>query len=511
MAMKIKRVAIVGGGTAGWLAANHLGVELSRDPDVEITLIESKDIPVIGVGEGTVPRIKETLQKFGISELDLLASCDATFKQGIKFANWMDAEKYGADHFYYHPFSSPYPAGFDVTNYWLNHRESLAFSRLSELYSVAELNRSPKQVSSPPFVGLVDYAYHFNAAKFSDLLARNAREKFSIKHRFETIAQVLCNADGSIKQLVYESGDSEEFDFYIDCTGFASLLIGKTLKVPFLDKSTRILSDTALALQEPTVDTEEILPYTLATAHKAGWIWDIPLTNRRGIGFVYASKYMGEDEAVQTFSKYVGRDLQNANLRQVPMKIGYYESFWEKNCVALGLAHGFVEPLEATSILVTDFAAQLLARNFPKVKEDIPVVAGYCNKAVTYAWERVIDFVQLHYFISDRRDSAFWCDSTENMCISDTLREHLDMWKIIAPKKADFFSTFDIFSVENYLFVLYGMHYPTRSPVLGEKEVARSEQLIREQQSKSVQMANTLLPHRVWLMELRKALAARPV
>lgn len=507
--MKIKRIAIVGGGTAGWLAANHLGVELGRDPEIEITLIESKNIPVIGVGEGTVPRIKETLQKFGISELDLIFSCDAAFKLGIKFSNWMDAEKNGGSHFYYHPFSSPYPAGFDVTNYWLNHRDSLPFSRLSEIYSVAELNRSPKLVSSPPYAGLVDYAYHFDAAKFSDLLARNAREKFSVKHRFETIAQVMCHEDGSIKQLIYESGGSDVFDFYVDCSGFSSLLIGKALGVPFLDKSTHILSDTALALQEPTADTEEISPYTLATAHKAGWVWDIPLTKRRGIGFVYASQYMDEDEAVQTFSKYVGRDLQNANLRRVPMKIGYREFFWQKNCVALGLAHGFVEPLEATSILATDFAANLLARNFPQRKEDIPIVSGYCNRAVTYAWERIVDFVQLHYLISNRRDSDFWHECTNDISVSDTLREHLIMWKIIAPKKSDFFSAFDIFSVENYLFVLYGMNYPTRSPVLGIKEAARSRQLLHEQQAKSAKMAASLLSHRAWLMELHKALAAK--
>ncbi len=506
MPMKIKRVVIVGGGTAGWMAANHLGVELRRDPEIEITLIESKNIPVIGVGEGTVPKIKETLKKFGISELDLLTCCDATFKQGIKFSNWMDAKKKDVN-FYYHPFSSPYPSGFDITNYWLNNRDKFEFSKLSEIYSIAELNRSPKQISSPPFIGVVDYAYHFNAAKFSDLLARNAREKLSVKHRFETIAQVLLHDDGSIKALAYESGIMEEFDFYIDCSGFAALLVGGAMKVPFLDKSSQIQTDTALALQEPTADSDEIQPYTLATAHKAGWIWDIPLTNRRGVGFVYSSKYLSEDEAVQKFSKYVGRDLQNANLRRVPMKIGYRELFWDKNCVALGLAQGFVEPLEATSILVTDFAANLVARNFPSMREDIPVVAGYCNKVMAYTWERVIDFVQLHYFISDRRDSDFWIDNTENAVVSDALRDRLDMWKIGVPKKIDFFSSFDIFGVENYLFVLYGMDYPTRPGVLGVNEESKAKELVRDVQQKSIQMANSLLSHRAWLTELRKALA----
>lgn len=507
--MKIKRVAIVGGGTAGWLAANHLGVELSRDPEIEITLIESKDIPVIGVGEGTVPHIKNTLKKFGISEVDLLATCDATFKQGIKFARWMDAKKYGDDNFYYHPFSSPYPSGFDITDCWLNKREDVAFSKLSEIYSVAEMNRSPKQKSSAPFVGLVDYAYHFNAAKFSELLARNAREKFAVKHSVETIVQVLKQADGSIKGLVYDSGRSEDFDFFIDCTGFASLLIGQTLAVPFLDKSTQILTDTALAFQSPTTESEEIPPYTLATAHQAGWIWDIPLTTRRGVGFVYGSRYMSESQAIENFSAYMGRDLQNANVRKVPMKIGYRASCWEKNCAALGLAQGFVEPLEATSILVTDFAAQLIARNFPKIKEDIATLAPLCNKAVAYTWERVIDFIQFHYFISDRRDSAFWQDNTVSAPISEVLHERLELWKIAAPKRTDFFSAFDIFGVENYLFVLYGMDYPTRANVVGINEMRRSQELIAQVQDKSLQMANALLSHRTWLSELKKALAAQ--
>lgn len=507
--MKIKRVAIVGGGTAGWLAANHLGVELSRDPEIEITLIESKDIPIIGVGEGTVPQIKATLKKFGIAEVDLLSCCDATFKQGIKFAHWMDENKHGRNHFYYHPFSSPFPSGYDVTNYWLNNKADFEFSQLSEIYSVAELNRSPKQKSSPPYVGAVDYAYHFNAVKFADLLAKNAREKFAVKHTFETITQVKTKEDGSLHGFIYVDGREEEFDFFVDCSGFSSLLLGKTLRVPFLDKSAQILTDTALAIQEPIAETDEIQPYTSATAHGAGWIWDIPLTQRRGVGFVYSSQYMSENEAVASFSDYIGRDLQNANLRKIPMVIGYRESFWMKNCVALGLAQGFVEPLEATSILVTDFAALQLARNFPKFSDDIPVVSEYCNKAMRYTWERVIDFVQLHYLISDRRDSAFWRESTENNEVSDVLRERLAMWKIAVPKKSDFFSAFDIFGLENYLFVLYGMSFPTRPGVMALPEINKSQELVRQSQEKSLQMSGALLSHRQWLTELKRALDSR--
>lgn len=504
--MKIKRVAIIGGGTAGWLAANHLGVELSRDPEIDIVLIESKDIPVIGVGEGTVPLIKSTLKKFGISEVDLLSTCDATFKQGIKFSCWLDEEKHGSKHFYYHPFSSPFPSGYDVTNYWLNNRDSFDFSTLSEIHSIAELNKSPKQISSPPFVGVVDYAYHFNAAKFSDLLSRNAREKYAVKHVFETVSEVIMHDDGRIKGLTFESGRQEEFDFFVDCSGFSALLIGGALNVPFLDKSSQVLTDTVFTIQEPTHVADEIPPYTLATAHESGWIWDIPLTHRRGIGFVYSSRYMQESRAIEVFSDYLGRDVEGENLRKIPMKIGYRESFWKKNCVSLGLAQGFVEPLEATSILVTDFAAQLVARNFPKIVDDITVLSEYSNRVVSYTWERVIDFVQLHYLISDRKDSAFWLDNTNPKIISDVLRERLDLWKIGAPKKSDFFSAFDIFGVENYLFVLYGMCYPTRPGAISSKEELKSKELVRDVYLRAEQMGKSLVSHRLWLTELQKAL-----
>lgn len=508
--MKIKRIAIVGGGTAGWLAANHLGVELSRDPEITITLIESKDVPIIGVGEGTVPRIRDTLKKFGISELELITTCDVTFKQGIKFANWLDyGNAHGENNFYYHPFAPPYPFGYDLTHYWLNSGNAFEFAKLSDAYTLSELKKSPKQKSSAPYEGVVDYAYHFNAASFSELLAKNARNKFSVKHKFETVERAVKNADGSIKSLMYASGQEEEFDFYIDCSGFAALLLGNTLNVPFVDKSKQIITNSALVYRQSLSDDEELSPYTLATAHNAGWVWEIPLTSRKGCGFVYSDNFINDDDAVKTFSEYLGKDLQNENVRKIPMKIGYRNLFWEKNCVALGLAQGFVEPLEATSILVTDFSASLIARNFPCMVEDMPALSEYCNKVATYTWERVIDFVQLHYILSDRRDSDFWHESTKRENISDVLSDRLEIWKINSPKKSDFFSRFDIFGPENYLYVLYGMGFPTRSGYLGDEDRERSKECFLAAQQKSFQMSQALLSHRKWLTELKKALASQ--
>lgn len=504
--MKIRKIAIVGGGTAGWMAANHLGVELSRDPEVEITLIESKDVPVIGVGEGTVPRIKETLRKFGISEIDLLSTCDATFKTGIKFSNWMSKGAAEKEHVYYHPFSSSYPGGYDVTDYFLKPENKFVYSRISEIYSVAEGNRCPKRKSSPPYAGAVDYAYHFNAAKFSELIASNAKKRFGVKHKFETIKDARLNSEGGIESLLYASGEEETFDFYIDCSGFSAVLLGDALQVPFEDKSAQILTDSALVLQEATTDSDEIRPYTTAVAHSSGWIWDIPLTTRRGIGYVYSSAHLSEGEALNEFSQYVGRTLELEEVRKIPMKIGFRKEFWRKNCVALGLAQGFVEPLEATSILVTDFSANMLAKSFPRFSEDIESLTGYYNRVVRYTWERVIDFVQLHYCISDRRDSDFWVDCTENAPKSDVLEERLARWSITTPKNSDFFSTFDIFGVENHLFVLYGMNYATKNIVVGAKEGEQAEKILADVQGRSESMAAELMSHRAWLTELQRHL-----
>jgi tryptophan halogenase len=505
--MQIKRIAVVGGGNAGWLAASHLGVELSRDPEIEITVIESKDIPVIGVGEATVPLIRNSVQSFGISEVDLLLHCDATFKTAIKFSNWMSTEKYGKDNFYYHTFDAPFPGGYDVNQYWLGNREDAFYSKLSPAYYIAERNRSPKRTDSPPFKGLVNYAYHFDAAKFTTLLAGNAKKRFGVRHIYETVKQVILQDDGSIKGLEYASGGYEEFDFYIDCSGFSSFIFGKTLNVPFVSKNDIILTDTALALQVHSGPDEEIFPYTKATAHEAGWVWDIPLTTRRGTGFVYSSNHMSDDEALKGFAQYHGKDPENFKAHKIPMKAGYREKLWEKNCASLGLANGFVEPLESTSLFVTDFCASMIAKKIPLNSEEMPLFAKSCNEIATLIWERVFDFIQLHYCISDRRDTQFWRDVTENVKLNGLLKERLEMWKYSIPQRTDFPSTFDFFHMESYLSVIYGMDYPTRAPTVNDIVGNFAKQKISEHLVNSSKLADSLMSQRRWLTELKEYVA----
>jgi tryptophan 7-halogenase len=503
--MSKMRIAIIGGGTAGWLAANHLAVELRADTSVEITVIESPDIGIVGVGEGTVPHIRKSLMKFGISEADLLASCDCTFKHGIKFVNWLSAPHHGQDNHYYHPFSSPYPSGFDVTPFYLKYAQSMNFSEVTEVSVLAEAMKSPKKISSLQYDGVINYAYHFNAVKFGQLLARNAKEKLNVKHKIETIIDATLNENGAVESINTKNGEVLDYDFYVDCSGFSSLLLGQALAVPFIDKSAKILTDTAIAVQIPTPEMSELPPYTLATAHSAGWLWDIPLTNRRGVGFVYASQFMSEADALNGLAGYLGVSVESLSPRKFSMRIGYREKFWHKNVVALGLAQGFVEPLEATSILVTDFSAELFARNFSTDKESMSVATSYCNKVVAYTWERVMDFVQMHYCISDRRDSAFWLANTQDVKMSDVLAERLDIWRVNSPKKSDFFSRFDLFDVDNYLYVLYGMKYKTNRKAMTDSEEGFFKSELEKVRLSGEKLAYELLGHRDWLVRFNDA------
>lgn len=497
--MKINNIAIIGGGTAGWLAANHLAVKLQNRADVSITLIESPDIPPIGVGEGTVPAIRRSLASFGIKEADLITKCETTFKQSIKFVNWLDKSKHGELNSYHHLFDHPKKYA-DLVDYWLNQSQQQNQTGFAEFcspqYSACENNRAPKLDTSKEYEGITGYAYHFNAAKFAALLADNAKSKFAVEHVIANVTQVNKTSSDQIKSLVLNGEEEREFDFYIDCSGFKSLLINDTLHVPFVDKSDTLLVDSAITVQVPTEADSEIPPYTLATAHQAGWIWDIALTGRRGVGFVYSSKYMTEDQARAKLKHYVGESFDKLATRKIPMKIGYRASMWQGNCVALGLAQGFVEPLEATSILLTDFTAGYLAQRFPTDSSEVAMLSHRYNKTVTYCWERVINFIKLHYCLSDRQDSQFWLDNQAQEGIAQSLQEQLSWWRNSAPIAEDFFSKFEIFDLDNYLYVLYGMKFTTQTPNLTAAQLAVAQKDAELMAHYGKEMANKLPSHR---------------
>ena len=463
----IKKIVIVGGGTAGWLAANHLAKNLLTNAknSVEITLVESENIPTIGVGEGTVPMMRQSLQHLGISETEFILECDATFKQGIKFVDWTKNPVAGKPSYYHHVFDYPQTCDIDLTAYWLKNIKQSGNSYVDTLSiqgRICDSGLAPKLITTPEFQGTVSYGYHLDAVKFSALLAKNALNKLGVNHIQADVKDIIQHENGDIKSRVTDKHGEISADFFVDCTGFKSLLLGDKLSIPFKDKSDTLFVDHAVAIQVSYENPNDpIACHTLSTALKAGWVWDIGLKERRGIGHVYSSSYVSHEQAEQELRDYIGPMAEGVNSRLISMNIGYREKFWHKNCVALGLAQGFVEPLEATGLLVFDATARMLAEQFPSSKLDMPLIAKQFNQRVALSWDNVIDFVKAHYCLSKRDDSDFWLDNRNENTIPESLKERLARWKHQPPSAYDFASKFDIFNLENYQYILYGMNFDT--------------------------------------------------
>ncbi len=458
----IKKIVIVGGGTAGWLAANHLAKKVNKPNGIEVCLIESKNIPTIGVGEGTVPAMRESLRYLGIDEGEFVKQCDVTFKQSIKFVDWTHDPTQKGSHYYHHLFDYPFIQEFNPTPYWLRDKTTPFANNVAIQAQICDSGLAPKRITHPQFQGATAYAYHLDAAKFSAMLTRHAVDNLGVEHIKTDVTQVNLAQNGDIKSVTTSDYGEIEADVFIDCTGFSSLLMGQALNIPFVDKSDVLFADHALAIQVPydSADTP-IASHTISTAKEAGWIWDIGLFERRGIGHVYSSSHTTHERAEQILRDYIGHQHKDLEARKIKMQVGYREKAWHKNCVALGLSQGFVEPLEATGLLVFDATARMLAEQFPHQKDGIEQVAARFNFRIRNTWDRVIDFIKLHYCISKRRDSDFWIDNTNPNSIPDSLRENLAFWRLNIPSEYDFHSKLEIFNLENYLYVLYGMEFDT--------------------------------------------------
>lgn len=508
---QIRKVLIVGGGTAGWLAACHLAKKLHRSDGtgVEICLIESADIPTIGVGEGTVPAIRQSLQYLGISETEFIRDCDVTFKQSIKFVDWVKAPGQASPNYYHHVFDYPDLATLDLTPYWL---QGLAgdcsyADAVSVQGRVADAGFGPKTMLQPEFQGLTNYAYHLDAAKFAALLTKHATQKLGVRHLFGNVGAVRFADNGDIAAIQTDSHGELTADIFVDCTGFRALLIGDACQVPFIPKNDVMFVDRALAVQVPYRDPAAPIPcYTIATAQPAGWIWDIGLTERRGTGYVYSSRYTSDDEALAVLKQYLQGDADHLEPRRIEMQVGYREKFWHRNCIALGLSQGFVEPLEATGLLVYDATARMLADSFPAHTAVMPLLAERFNQRVRTAWDKVIDFIKLHYFLSQRDDSAFWRDNRDPASCPQSLLDNLALWAHQVPTPYDFHSKLEIFNLENYLYVLYGMQFSTD---LSQQQYRFSQPELAAQmfgfyRHKAAQLQSQLLPHRELLNRIRQ-------
>lgn len=460
-----RKVLICGGGTAGWLTAAYLAKVLGQGGPTspQITLVESPEIGTIGVGEGSFATIRTTLRTLGLDEATFLRESTATFKQGIRFVDWEKTPENGRHSHYFHPFDPPYPVeGAGLLPYWLlqDEKTRVPFAQAVTLQKrVAENRSAPKRLYEDRFGGALNYAYHFDAAKLARLLSRHAKT-LGVTHLQGRITDVRLGDDGAIAGVMTDSHGELIADLYIDCTGFASVLLGKALGSPFKSVRRQLLTDRAIACQVPYPEPDApIESYTVSTGHEAGWTWDIGLNARRGVGYVYSSDHSSDDRAEEILRAYVGPTATDFTTRVIKFDTGYRETQWIKNCVAIGLSGGFFEPLEATGIMMIEVAIGMLTEYFPHAGP-IDANAAIFNRLMTLRNEKLVNFLKLHYCVTKRQET-FWRENADPATIPDELNELLAMWKYRMPSRFDIMDDIDTFAYFNYQYILYGMNFAT--------------------------------------------------
>ena len=506
MDRSVERIVIVGGGTAGWLSACYLAARLSkRSPETQITLVESPDIATIGVGEGTWPTMRETLATIGIDEAEFLVACDGSFKQGSRFDGWVTGE---GDDSYLHPFTAPPAADIGaLLSGWATLPKDVSFaSAMTPQASICANDLTPRQAAMPPYAGALNYAYHLDAAEFAGLLSRHAVGRLRVRHLTDTVVGVREDGEGGIASISTRDNGDVEGDLFIDCSGLAAVLIGDAMKVDWLDLSAELLNDRALAVQLPVEQGSSVASQTVATAHSGGWLWDIALPTRRGIGCVYSSCFMSDDEAENELRAYVGRtglDPQTVAPRLLRFPSGHRKQFWKGNCLAIGLSAGFIEPLEASAIVLIELSLRALADNFPRSRRAMPIHAERFNRLFALRWRRIADFLKLHYALS-QRDEPYWRAQRDAATISPELAALLELWTDQPPSTYDFPLSEEIFPAASHQYVYYGMTGRPQASEGSSEAISHLSQV----RDRARQLGSALPTNRAYLDRLRSGGAA---
>ncbi|WP_049723292.1 tryptophan halogenase family protein [Gilvimarinus polysaccharolyticus] len=427
---KIKKVVIAGGGTAGWMAAALLSKTMGRTLD--IVLIESDDIPTVGVGEATIPPLLTFHNILGLDEREFISEVSGTFKVGISFEGWRQK-----GHKYLHSFGY---AGKDCwacsfVHFWLSGKKRGIDYPYGDYCAEILAAQEGKFAVLPK--GGMNYAYHMDAGKYAKYLRRFS-EGFGVTRQEGKIVKVNLKSDsGDIGSLTLASGEVVDGDFFIDCTGFRALLIEGALNTGFEDWSHWLPCDRAMAVQ--TESQGDPVPYTRSIAHDYGWQWRIPLQTRVGNGLVYSSKYLDDDSAKKLLLGNVSGKTLN-DIKPIKFRTGTRRKHWNKNCLALGLASGFLEPLESTSIHMVQRSLIRFMQLFPSQGVQQSDVEEF-NRQNSYEVARTRDFIILHYKVTERDDTDFW-RYCKNMNIPETLQQKIDL----------FSDTGKVFKINNELF-----------------------------------------------------------
>lgn len=447
----VTKIVVVGGGTAGWMAAAALSHYITY-PGTRITLVESEQIGTVGVGEATIPGIRDFNRRLGIDESEFMSATQATFKLGIEFINWgRRGDRY------LHPFGF---YGHDLQalsfyHYWLRARQNgfeTPFEAFNPACALAESgnfqlpNQDPKSLASRYF-----YAFHLDAGRYAAFL-RKRSEAAGVKRIEGKVAQIHKNANnGFLESLTLESGETIEGDLFLDCSGFRSILLGQELGIKYVSWKHWLPCDRAYAVQGSSA--QPLHPKTQAFAHQAGWRWRIPLQERTGNGTVYSSEFLADELALEELLTAIDGATQSEP-NHIRFEAGMRETVWYKNCVAIGLSSGFLEPLESTSIHLIQTAVMKLINLFPDTGFSASKTAEF-NKQMNSQFEQVRDFLIMHYKLNQREDSDFW-RYCQNMSIPASLEERLGMYldtgQLTNCDNETFVET-------NWIAVLFGQNY----------------------------------------------------
>lgn len=508
----VKRLVIVGGGSAGWLTAGVIAAEhrAKEGRGLAVTLLESPDVPAIGVGEGTWPTMRDTLRRIGVTETDFIRQCDASFKQGSKFERWVDG---GVHDYYFHPFVLP--QGYLETNLvagWLKRHATTPFADLVSFQPhLCAQGKAPKQPQTPEYAAVANYAYHLDAGKFGTFLRDHCVANLGVRHVLDHMTGVRTAENGDLTAIETRAHGALAGDLFVDCTGLNSWLLGGHFGVPFLSQQHVLFNDTALALQVPYADERApIASHTISTAQSAGWIWDIGLPTRRGIGHVFSSAHGTVDAAERTLLEYVARtggQVNGATPRRLTFRPGYRREFWHRNCVAIGLSAGFIEPLEASALALVELSAAMLSDEMPATRAAMDIVARRFNDFFTYRWERVIDFLKLHYVLSRREDSDYWRDNCDAASVPARLKELLELWRFQPPSRYDLHRVEEVFPSASYQYVLYGMGFRPEAEGFSRRadDADRADEYFREAAQLTRRLLGGLPGNRELLDHIRKS------
>jgi tryptophan 6-halogenase len=418
-------IVVLGGGTAGWMAAGlmaqHWGARAT------VTVIESPDIGIIGVGEGSTPQLAALFRQLDIAETEWMPRCNATYKAGISFHGWSDKPGYAS---YFHPFATSVddrsmPAFFQNTRARRTGRDVPAHpDRFSLSAAIAARSLAPVAAEDFPFD--VGYGYHFDATLVGQMLRDVAVERFGVLHISATVTDVERSANGDIAALLLNTGDTVAGTLFVDASGFRARLIQQELGEHFISFSDNLFNDRAVAM--PTPRTEGALPaQTRATALSAGWVWNIPLTNRDGNGYVYSSAHLSPDAAEAELRAHLGVTDSAVAARHLDLKVGRVVNSWSHNCLAIGLAQGFIEPLEATALHIVQATVEGFIAAYDEGKHSARHAARF-NAVIGARYDGIRDYIVCHYRANQRSDTDYWCANAANQALSDSLKAIITCW-----------------------------------------------------------------------------------